>query len=77
MTVGLLSGVLIDVVLPHLGRWVSSSAPPLHAFGPNVPHRLVDPAGILMLSIIMAIALLSMVVRPGRPARIGEPVPAA
>ena len=77
MTVGLLSGVLIDVVLPHLGRWVSSSAPPLHAFGPNVPHRLVDPVGILMLSTIMAIALLSMVVRPGRPARIGEPVPAA
>jgi hypothetical protein len=77
ITLGLLSGVLIDVVLPHLGRWVSSSAPPVHAVGPNIPHRLVDPAGILMLSTIMAIALLSTVIRPGRPARIDEPVAAA
>jgi hypothetical protein len=76
-TVGLLSGVLIDVVLPHLGRWVSSSAPPLHAVGPNLPHRLVDPVGILMLSTLAAIALVSTVVLAGRPSRLPEPVPAA
>jgi hypothetical protein len=75
-TVGLLSGVLIDVVLPHLGRWVSSSSPPSHAFGPIAPHRLVDPVGILMLSAIMAVALLSTVLIAGRPARVGRPVPA-
>ncbi len=76
-TVGLLSGVLIDVVLPHLGRWVSSSAPPMLAVGPNLPHRLVDPAGILLLSTIMAVALLSAALLAGRPAPVGEPVPAA
>lgn len=77
VTVGLLSGVLIDVVLPHLGRWVSSSAPPVHALGPNAPHRLVDPVGILMLSTIMAVALVTTVLLAGRPARETEPVPVA
>jgi len=77
VTVALTSGVLIDVVLPHLGRWVSNSAPPVPAFGPTAPHRLVDPVGILLLSTIVAIALLGTVLVAVRPARVAEPVPAA
>ena len=76
-TVGLLCGVLIDVVLPRLGRWVSSSSPPVHTIGPNLPHRLVDPAGILLLSTIMAIALLAAVPLARRSDRVGKPVPTA
>jgi hypothetical protein len=61
-TVALLSGVLIDAGLPHLSRWVSTGAPPIPTIGPNAPHRLVDPVGILMLSTLLAIALATALV---------------
>jgi hypothetical protein len=60
-TVAVLSGDLIDVGLPHLSRWIASSAPPAATFGPHAPHRLVDPVGILMLGTLVAIALLCTV----------------
>jgi hypothetical protein len=64
MTVAFLSTVYIDTVLPHLGRWVTTSAPP------SSLYRLVDSVGLYMLGAIVAIAAvvtLSVRLRP-RPA---------
>ena len=52
MTVAFLSTVYIDTVLPHLGRWVTTSAPP------SPSYRLVDSVGLFMLGAVLGIALL-------------------
>src|SRR5690349_15841811 len=59
MTVALLSTVYLDLVLPHLGRWVSTSAPP------SSSYRLVDSVGLYLLGAILAIAaVVTLPIRP-------------
>jgi hypothetical protein len=74
-TVALLATLDIDLVLPHLGRWVTTSAPPFPPT-PLAPHRLVDPVGLYILSGLLAAALL-VVVLSSRPSRVGARTSAA
>jgi hypothetical protein len=76
-TVALLATLYIDIVLPHLGRWVTTSAPPYAGVGPHAPHRLVDPVGLYILSGLLAATLLAMVVASSRPSRAVARTPAA
>jgi hypothetical protein len=63
-TVAFLSAAFIDGVLPHLGRWVSTSAPPVPMVGPHGPYRLVDSVGLFLLGTLIVVALLVTTLRP-------------
>jgi hypothetical protein len=54
MTVAFLSTVYLDTVLPYLGRWVTTSAPP------SSSYRLVDSVGLFMLGAVLAIAVVAV-----------------
>jgi hypothetical protein len=76
VAVAFLSAVFIDAVLPHLGRWVTNSAPPYQAGGPLAPYRLVDAVGLLLLGTLIAVALL-VTLLPAVPGKEPEPVETA
>jgi hypothetical protein len=64
MTVAFLSTVYLDTVLPYLGRWVASNAPP------SSSYRLVDPVGLFILGALLAIAVVVTLPRPVRAERV-------